>query len=80
MAKEFLTDAEVEMEIERLRNSPYVKLAKKEQRIQYKRRQALYQLRTLEKRGKQLEKMGVTYDNIETELFADDIENSEGEC
>ena len=73
MAKEFLTDAEVEMEIERLKDSPYVKLARKELRIQYKRRQALYQLRNLEKRGKQLEKMGVTYDNIETELFGGDI-------
>ena len=78
MAKEFLTDAEVEMEIERLKDSPYVKLARKELRIQYKRRQALYQLRNLEKRGKQLERMGVTYDNIETELFGGDIVIGEG--
>jgi chemotaxis receptor (MCP) glutamine deamidase CheD len=73
MSKEFLTDAQVEMEIERLKDSPHVKLARKELRIQYKRRQALYQLRNLEKRGKQLEKMGVTIDNIEAELFGGEI-------
>ena len=79
MAKEWLTDAEVEIEIERLKSSPHVKLARKELRIQYKRRQALYQLRNLEKRGKQLEKMGVTYDNIEVELFGGEIQ-IEGDC
>ena len=71
MAKEFLTDCEVEMEIERLLNSDEVKLAKKEQRILYKRRQYMYQLRTMEKRGKQLSKKGITMDNIETKLFGD---------
>lgn len=74
MAKEFLTDAQVEIEIERLKNSPHVKLARKELRIQYKRRQAMYQLRNLEKRGKQLERMGVTIDNIESELFGGEVE------
>lgn len=74
MAKEFLTDAQVEMEIEKLKDSPHVKLARKELRIQYKRRQVLYQLRNLEKRGKQLERMGVTIDNIESELFGGEVE------
>lgn len=74
MSKEFLTDAQVEMEIERLKNSPHVKLAKKELHTKHKRRQALYQLRSLERRGKQLEKMGVTIDNIEAELFGGEIE------
>lgn len=69
MAREFLTDFEVEQEIERLRTSPMVQLAKKEQRLLYKRRQALYNLRSLEKRGKQLSKKGITIDNIESELF-----------
>ena len=69
MAKEWLTDAEVEMEIERLRTSPMVQLARKEQHILYKRRQALYNLRSLEKRGKQLTKKGITMDNIEVMLF-----------
>ena len=37
--KEFLTDEQVEQEIEKLQDSPLVKLARKEQRIRYKRRQ-----------------------------------------
>ena len=71
MAKEFLSDFEVEQEIERLLNSDEVKLAKKEQRILYKRRQYMYQLRTMEKRGKQLSRKGITMDNIEAKLFGD---------
>lgn len=74
MAKEWLTDQEVEMEIERLRTSPMVQLARKEQHILYKRRQALYNLRSLEKRGKQLTKKGITIDNIEMMLFGDSEE------
>ena len=70
------TDYEVEREIERLLNSEDVKLAKKEQRILYKRRQYMYNLRNLEKRGKQLTKQGITFDNMERELFGgiEDIE------
>ena len=60
MARNILTDAEVEKEIERLSKSPLVALAKKEQRIRYKRRQYLYQLRNLEKHGRELEKAGIT--------------------
>ena len=76
MAKDFLTDQEVEMEIERLKTSPMVQLARKEQHLLYKRRQALYNLRSLEKRGKQLVKKGITMDNIEVMLFGntDDFE------
>ena len=40
-----LTDEQVELEIDRLQASPLVKLAKKEERIRYKRRQLLYCLR-----------------------------------
>ena len=72
MAKDWLTDEQVELEIERLKTSPMVQLARKEMHIKYKRRQALYQLRNLEKRGKALVKMGITMDNIEAELFKDD--------
>lgn len=71
MAKAFLTDFEVEQEIERLLDSDEVKLAKKEQRILYKRRQYMYQLRNMEKRGKQLADKGITMDNIEAKLFGD---------
>lgn len=69
MAKEWLTDQEVEMEIESLKTSPMVQLARKEQRLKYKQRQVLYQLRNLEKRGCQLADKGITMDNIEVMLF-----------
>lgn len=59
MAKDFLTDEQVEQEIERLRQSPLVALARREQRLRYKRRQVLYQLRDLEKKGRALEKAGI---------------------
>ena len=73
MKKEILTDEQVEIEIERLLQSEDVKLAKKETRIKLKRRQYMYSLRCMEKRGKQLAKQGITLDNIEAELFG-------GEC
>ena len=72
MAKDWLTDEQVELEIERLKTSPMVQLARKEMHIKYKRRQALYQLRNLEKRGIQLAKQGLTMENIEAEMFKDD--------
>lgn len=64
--KEFLTDEEVEREIERLQGSPLVKLAKKEERIRYKRRQYLYCLRNYEKKGKELQKAGITMEMLES--------------
>lgn len=60
-----MTDAEVEEEIARLQASPYVKLAKKEERIRYRRRQQMYTLRMYEKRGKALEAAGVTMDKLD---------------
>ncbi len=73
MAKErdFLTDEQVEIEIERLLNSDAVKLAKKETRIKLRRRQYMYQLRTMEKRGRELKKQGITLENIEARLFGE---------
>lgn len=79
MAKEWLTDSEVESEIERLREDPNVRLARKELRIQYKRRQVLYNLRNLEKRGRELAKLGYTYDNIEDIMLGSDIEDDYAE-
>lgn len=79
MAKEWLTDAQVESEIERLRDDPNVRLARKELRIQYKRRQVLYNLRNLEKRGRELAKLGYTYDNIEDIMLGSDIEDDYAE-
>jgi len=65
MATNWLTDEAVEVEIAKLQQSDFVKLARKEMRLKYKRRQALYQLRNLEKRGKELAKAGITPENIE---------------
>lgn len=60
MAKDLLTDEQVEMEISRLLQSDAVKLAKKEIRIKYKRRQYMYQLRNTE--------------NLEARLFGGSLE------
>lgn len=65
MAKEWLTDEQVEEEIEKLRESDDVRLARKELRMKYKRRQFLYQLRNLEKRGKELKAAGITDEMLE---------------
>jgi hypothetical protein len=63
--KEFPTDEAVEEEIARLQNSPYVKLARKEERIRNRRRQYMYALRRYEKRGQQLEAEGITMDYLQ---------------
>ena len=62
---EVLTDTQVEAEISRLLASDDVKLAKAEQRIKNRRRQYMYQLRTLERRGKELSDQGYSIENIE---------------
>ena len=64
MAKDYLTDEEVELEIERLKESEAVKLAQRERRYKYQRRQYLYTLRWYEKRGQELIAQGVTEDNF----------------
>ena len=71
MARDLLTDEQVEREIERLRKSDAVKLAQKEQQIKLRRRKQMYDLRWFEKRGKQLAALGVTMANIEEVLFGD---------
>lgn len=65
MAKLNLTDEEVEQEIDRLRKSPLVKLAKKEEAIRMRRRQYLYTLRGYEKKGKELSEAGMTIELLE---------------
>lgn len=69
MKREFLTDEQVEAEISRLSNSEDVKLAKQETRIKNRRRQYMYQLRVMEKRGKELAELGITSENMEQMLF-----------
>ena len=66
MAREGLTDAQVEKEIERLNASEFVRLARKEQRLKYRKRQYLYGLRQLEKRGKELSACGITEEMLDT--------------
>ena len=66
--KEFgLTDEQVEREIERLNASEAVALAIREARLRYKRRQYLYQLRDLEKKGKALLKAGITREVLDAQ-------------
>ena len=71
--REIFTDTQVEVEISRLLTSDDVKLAKAEQRIKNRRRQYMYQLRTLERRGKELSEQGYTIENIEM-MFGEDID------
>lgn len=68
MAKDIMTDESFKAEVERLKASENVKLAQKEIRIKNKRKAYLYQLRWLEKRGKQLAAQGYTTDNLEAML------------
>ena len=63
--KKILTDEQVEKEIERLSESEFVKLAKKEENIRYRRRQYLYCLRSYEKKGKELAESGITMEMLE---------------
>ena len=72
MAKRTLTDYEVEQEITRLKQSPLVALAKQEQRLIYKRRQLMYNLRWLENRGRELTELGVTMENVEEQIHKTD--------
>lgn len=65
------TDEQVEAEIARLNASEYVKLARKEQQIKYRRRQQMWSLQYMEARGKQLASEGITKENMEARLFGD---------
>ena len=65
MAKAYLTDEQVEAEIEKLKKSDFVKLAKKDEQIRYRRRQYLYGLRQYEKKGRELAEAGITIEMLE---------------
>lgn len=71
MARNSKTDAQVEMEIIRLRDSDDVRLAEKELRLKNRRRLYMAQLKWLEKRGKELRSQGITFDNIKEKMFSD---------
>lgn len=65
MARSDLTEEQVEREIARLQQSHYVKLAEKERRVRTRRRQYLYHLRQMEKKGMELSASGFTMDNLD---------------
>ena len=71
----WLTDEEVEQEIEKLNASPAVALARREARLRYKRRQYLYQLRDLEKKGKALLAAGITREVLDALYKSGDNED-----
>lgn len=75
------TDEQVAQDVERLKQSEYVKLCTAEQHLKNKRRQYWYHLRWKERRGKELAAAGITRENIAQQL-ADipDDENAEGGC
>ena len=69
----FLTDEQVEAEIARLQESEYVSLARYEARMKYKRRQALYSLRDLEKKGKAMAEAGITREMLK-QMYTIEVE------
>lgn len=79
MAKEKigLTDEQVEEEIARLLESEAVKLAKHAQRLKYRRRQYLYQLRDYEKKGKALIEAGITREMLDAIYKTENLEEEE---
>ena len=72
MKTKFATDEQVEQEIKILLASEDVKLAKREETI--KNRQYMYSLRSYENRGKLLNRLGYTLENIDEKLTSDDEE------
>lgn len=79
MRRTFLTDEDVEKELEELKASPYVQLARREQRLKYKYRQQLYTLRNLDKRGRELADIGITLDKLDEYLESLEKEEAEKE-
>ena len=69
----WLTDEQVEAEIARLNASEVVALARRELRLKYRRRQRLYNLRDLEKKGKALMEAGITREILDS-MYADEAD------
>lgn len=59
-----ITDEQVEQEIARLQQSPYVKLYNQERRLRERRRMYMYHLRQEEKKGKALADAGITQEKL----------------
>ena len=71
-----LTDGQVESEIIRLNESEAVQLARCAQRLKNRRRQYLYNLRDLEKKGKALMEAGITKEMLE-KMYKESAEEEE---
>ena len=63
--REIMSMEDIENEIARLLNSEAVKLAKKESQVRNRRRNYMYTLRCMERRGRQLMAEGVTINDLE---------------
>lgn len=77
MAREILTDDQVELEIQRLQESEDVKLANRYERVMKRRRKYLYWLRQAEKRGKALREQGITLEKLRDEEYLAEMLDSE---
>ena len=75
----FLTDEQVEAEIAKLTESEAVALARREARLRYRRRQFLYQLRVLEKKGKALMEAGITREILDAMYAATEEDSNDAE-
>lgn len=58
-------DADEMKEIEELKASEYVKLGRKAERIRWIQKQKLYQLRALDKKGRELKEAGITSEKLD---------------
>lgn len=63
------TDLEMEAEINRLRTSPFVKLAIEYDAAKERRRQLLFKLQDLEAKGMELSQAGITLDALDDRRF-----------
>lgn len=70
-----LTDEQVEAEIVRLNESEAVALARFATRLKNRRRQYLYNLRDLEKKGKALMEAGITREMLERMYDESEVED-----
>ena len=77
MAKETLTDEQVETEIRRLKESEDVRLARREIEVRKRRRKYLYHLRQLEKRGQELRRQGVTWEQLHDDEYLAEMLDAE---
>lgn len=63
-----MDDIQMDQEISILNKSPLVALARKEIRARYVKQQRVYQLRWLERRGRELRDAGVTMESLSEQM------------